>query len=202
MFWAILSLVLPVTFGHVTACRSAALAFSPAIHFVMNNSAPCFAVLCHSSSSWATIVHLSGWMPKTLRSYRRHPTHSFYCPPAEPAPPTSSPSITHSGSLVSSMRATNPANRIRLLRSVASMLSLPVFTRVSVGDRVVGAIVLSPSDAAGQEAVVGSAQRVVVTRARAPPQLLDPLHRMAKAQSHRPPDLLPRPLVKLGSESI
>ena len=39
---------------------------------------------------------------------------------------------------------------------------------VEEGDRMVGAIALSPSDAAGQEAVVGSAQRVVVTRARAP----------------------------------
>ena len=33
---------------------------------------------------------------------------------------------------------------------------------------MVGASALSPSDAAGQEAVEGSAQRVVVTRARAP----------------------------------
>ena len=33
---------------------------------------------------------------------------------------------------------------------------------------MVGAIVLSPIDAASQEAVVGSAQRVVVARARAP----------------------------------
>ena len=33
---------------------------------------------------------------------------------------------------------------------------------------MVGASALSPSDAAGQEAVVGSAQHVVVTRARAP----------------------------------
>ena len=47
-----------------------------------------------------------------------------------------------------------PRGRIRLLRSVASMLSLPVFTRV-----VIGASVLLISDAAGQEAVVGSAQR-------------------------------------------
>ena len=31
-----------------------------------------------------------------------------------------------------------------------------------------GAIAISPSDAAGQEAMVGSAQRVVVARARAP----------------------------------
>ena len=33
---------------------------------------------------------------------------------------------------------------------------------------MVGAIVLSPTDAASQESVVGSAQRVVVARARAP----------------------------------
>ena len=35
-------------------------------------------------------------------------------------------------------------------------------------NRVVGAIVLSPTDASGREAVVGSAQRVVVARARDP----------------------------------
>ena len=40
--------------------------------------------------------------------------------------------------------------------------------RVQIGDRVVGAIVLLPTDAASPEAVVGSAQRVVVARARAP----------------------------------
>ena len=68
------------------------------------------------------------------------------------------------------MRTTNPANKIRLLRKVASMLSLPVLTseRVQIGNRVVGAIVLLPTDVASQEPVVGSAQRVVVARARAP----------------------------------
>ena len=40
--------------------------------------------------------------------------------------------------------------------------------RVQIGKRVVGATVLSPTDAASQEAVVGSAQRIVVARARAP----------------------------------
>ena len=40
--------------------------------------------------------------------------------------------------------------------------------RVQIGNRVVGAIVLSPTDAANQESVVGLAQRVVVGRARAP----------------------------------
>ena len=58
LLWATLSFVLPVTFGQIAACRSAALALSAAIHFVMKNSAPCFAVLCHSPSSWAAIVHL------------------------------------------------------------------------------------------------------------------------------------------------
>ena len=37
-----------------------------------------------------------------------------------------------------------------------------------VGDLVVGASALSPSGAAGQNAVVGSAQRIVVARVRAP----------------------------------
>ena len=43
--WAILSLVLPVTFGHTTACRSPALAFSAVFHFAMKRSAPCSAAL-------------------------------------------------------------------------------------------------------------------------------------------------------------
>ena len=40
--------------------------------------------------------------------------------------------------------------------------------RVQIGNGVVGTIVLSPTDAASQEPVVGSAQRVVVASARAP----------------------------------
>ena len=138
----------------------------------MKCSAPCSAVLRHSrSSSWAAVVHWSALMPKALRSSRKHPIHSFSWPSTQPAPLlTSSPNITHFGSLVSSMRATNPAKKIHLLRKVASILSLPVLInkRVQIGNRVVGAIVLSQIDAGSQEPVVGSAQRVVVARARAP----------------------------------
>ena len=48
------------------------------------------------------------------------------------------------------------------------MLSLLVLTSVSqIRNRVVGSTVLSPTDAASQGPVVGSAQRVVVARARA-----------------------------------
>ena len=77
--------------------------------------------------------------------------HPLFClTPHTASAPANSPNITHVESLVSSMRATNPANKIRLLRKVASMISLFVL------------------NAASQEPVVGSAQRVVVTRAWAP----------------------------------
>ena len=128
---SILSLVLPVTFGHTTACRSPALAFSAAIHPATKCSAPCSAVLQYSPSSWAAVVHWSALMPKALRSSRKHPIHYFSCPPTEPAPPTNSPNITHFSSLVSSMRATNTANKIHLLRKVASMFSLLILISVS-----------------------------------------------------------------------
>ena len=112
LYATLYSLVLPVTFGHVSACINAALALSAAIHFVMKISAPCLAVLCHSPSSWAAILHLSGSMPKILRPSRRHPIYSFSCLHEETAPPTSSPNITHFGNLVSScLLYTSPSPR-------------------------------------------------------------------------------------------
>ena len=131
LFWAILSLVLTVTIGRTAACHSPALAFSAAIHIAMKRSVPCSAVLRHFRSSWAAVIHWSALIPKALRSSRKHPIHYFSCPPTQPAPLTSSPNITHFGSLVFSMRATNTANKIHLLRRFASMLSLPVLTSVS-----------------------------------------------------------------------
>ena len=103
-------------------------AFSPAIYFAMKRFCSCSAVLRHSPSSWAVVVHWWALMPKAPKT---HPIHSFSCPPTQPRPPTNSPNITHFGTLVSSMRATNPANKIRLLRKVASMLSFSVLLSVS-----------------------------------------------------------------------
>ena len=91
----------------------------------------CSAVLRHSPSSWAAVVHWSALMPKALRSSMKHPIHSFSWPRTQPAPSTISPNITHFGSFVPSMRATNTASKIRILRKVASMLSLPVLISVS-----------------------------------------------------------------------
>ena len=108
-----------------------ALASSAAIHFAMKCSAPCSAVLRHYPSSWAAVVHWSAFMPKALRSSKKHPVHSFSCPPlTQPVPLTNSPNITHFESLVSSMRTRNPANKIRVLRKLISMLSRPVLISV------------------------------------------------------------------------
>ena len=58
-----------------------------------------------------------------------HPLFSLG--PHTARPPTISPNITHFGSLVSSIGVTNPANKIRLLRKVASVLSLSALISVS-----------------------------------------------------------------------
>ena len=88
LLWAILSLVLPVAFGHITACRSSALASAVAIHFAMKCSAPCSAVLRYFPPSWAAVVvHWLALMPIALRSPRKHPIHSIPCPPHSPRPP-------------------------------------------------------------------------------------------------------------------
>ena len=86
---SILSLVLPVTFGHATtACHSPAVAFSATINFAMKHAAPCSAVFCHSHSSWTVVGHWSALIPKALTPSRKHPIHSFSCPPPRsPRPP-------------------------------------------------------------------------------------------------------------------
>ena len=126
LLWDIPSLVLPATFGHTTAYRSSALPFSAVIHFAMEHPARCSDVLRHSSSCWAAVVHWSTFMSKALRSSRKHPIDFFSGSLTQPVPSTKSPNIMHFGNLVSSMRATNPTNKIRHLRKVASMLLLLV----------------------------------------------------------------------------
>ena len=117
---------------HCMPYSSPALAFSAAIHFAIKCFAPRSAVLRYPPSSWAAVVHRSALMPKVLRSSRKYAIHYFSWLPTQPAPPTNnSPNIRHFGSPISSIRTINPANKIRLLRKVASMLSLPVFISVS-----------------------------------------------------------------------
>ena len=68
--------------------RSPSLTFSAAIQLTMKRSALCSSALRHYPSSWATGVLWSALIPKALRSFRRHPVHSFPCPPTQPAPPS------------------------------------------------------------------------------------------------------------------
>ena len=105
--------------AYESACRSPALSFSAAIHFAMKCSAFCSAVLRHPPSSWTAVVHYLALVPKALRSSKKHHIHSFPWPPTQPAPPTTFPSIRHFGSLVSSMRATNPAKKLLLHTLIA-----------------------------------------------------------------------------------
>ena len=165
LLWAILSLVLPITFGLVTAYRNLALAFSEAIHFAMKRSVPYSAVLRHSA-----VVHWSSLIPKASRSSSRRPINSFFCLSTQHAHPHQCFFNTrHFGSLVPFIRTTNLANRIHLLHMITSIALISCFhERVVIGDRMVSANVISPTDAVNQEAVVGSAQRVVVSRAWAP----------------------------------
>ena len=149
--------------------RSPALASSAAIHFAMNYSAPCFAVLRRPPSSRAAVI-LVGVDAESSEVVQETPHPLlFFLAPIQPTPPTDSPNITHFGSPVPSVRATNPANKSPL-HEVASLLSLSVLInkRVQIENRAVAAVVLSPTNAASQETVVRSAQRVAVARARAP----------------------------------
>ena len=82
LLWAILSLIIPVKFGHTTACRSPAPAFSEAIHLAIKCSAPCSAVLRHFPSIWTTVIHWSMLMSVALRSSRKHPFTFFPAPQA------------------------------------------------------------------------------------------------------------------------
>ena len=69
------------------------------------------------------------------------------------------------------MPATNSASRILRLLCLKPLDALTFRLhdkRAHIGNRVVSAIVPTPTDAASQESVVGSAQPVVVVRARAP----------------------------------
>ena len=81
LLWAILSLVLPVTFGHATACRSPAPAFSAVMYFAMKRSAPSSAVLRHSPSSWAAVNPLVGVDIESSEIVQQTPHPLFFLAP-------------------------------------------------------------------------------------------------------------------------
>ena len=110
---------------------------------------------------------LVGVDAENCKSSRRHPIDSFSCRPAETALPEFSQHQAFRQSCVFHARHGPREQDPPLLAQYRlDALAPRLHKGFKVGDRVVGASALSPSDAAGQEAVVGSARRVVVTRAR------------------------------------
>ena len=142
MLLAIPPLVLPVTFGH--SC-SPTQTFSAAIHLAIKCFAPSlFYRLAPFSLVLGCSRPLIGAHTESSEVVQQIPHPIVSLPPHADRAPSNFPSITHSGSLVSSMHAPNTVNRIRLLHTLDSMLSLPVYInkRVQIGNRVVGAILL------------------------------------------------------------
>ena len=167
-------IILPFDAVHILrfACQFCMPKSSPcsvAITFTNNRSAPCSAVLRHSPSSWAPVVHWSTLIPKALRSSRKHPIHfSFLCPPAQPAQSAPSGQRTSRTPAVScpscapQSRKEDPPPAHYRLDSLASRFH----ERVQIGNRLVDVIILSPTDTASQETVMGSAKYVVVAHTR------------------------------------
>ena len=152
----------------MTAYLSPALIFSVASHFAMKHSAPCSTVLRHFPSSWAAAVRWSALIPKALKSSKNYPIHYFSCPPTQPAPPpllraSRTSAVSYILHACHKTREQGPPPAYSRLDALISRLG----KRVQKEIRVVGTIVLAPTDAASQEDVVGSAQRAVVARARA-----------------------------------
>ena len=131
------------------------LGFAATIH-EMFVSASCSAVLRHSSSSWAAVVHWSALMQKALRSSRKHPIHSLSWPPTQPASPTISEYHALRQSRILHARHKSREQDPPPAKSRLDALTSRLEKRVQIGNRVVGAIMLSPTDAASQQPVVGS----------------------------------------------
>ena len=79
--WAIPPLVLPVTFGHTTSCRSRALIFSATIYFAMKRSTSCSDILRHPPSSWAAVVHWSAFYTESTEVVQETPHQLLFLAP-------------------------------------------------------------------------------------------------------------------------
>ena len=161
---AILILVVPVTFRHTAACRTAA------VHLAVKRSASCSAVLRHPPSFWATYSRPLVCGNTESSEIIQETPHPLVClpPHAARAPHRFSKHYALRQSRVLHVRHNDcAATRIRILCTIPSITSR-LHEGVQIANWVIGAIVLLPTDAARQEAVVGSAEGVVVVRARAP----------------------------------
>ena len=132
-------------------------------HSAIQCSAPCSAVLRHSPSSGAAVVHWSALMPKALRSSRKQSHPLFFLVPHA----TRHPQHFSEYHALRQSRILHARHKFRKQDPRPALISR-LDKRVQIENRVAGAIVFSPTEAANQGPAVGSAQRVVVARAQAP----------------------------------
>ena len=119
---------------------------------------------------------LVGFNTESSELIQETPHSFFFLPPPRsplsPSPFQTSPFRTSLNSAVSCPYATRqkPREQYRLPPACycVNALASRYYEGVHIGKREVGAVVLLLTEAANQKAVVGSLQRVVVARARAP----------------------------------
>ena len=161
-----LSLVLPATFGHTTACRSPALTFSAAIHFAMKRSTPLFRRLASFTLVLDCCRPLVRVDTESSEVVPETPHSLFFLPPqAARAPHQISEHHALRQSRVLYARHKFLEQDPPPAHNGLDALTCRLDGGVQVGNRVVDAMVLSPTDEASQEAMVGSVQRVVGARA-------------------------------------
>ena len=132
---------------------------------------PSSTVLRHYTSSWAAVVHWSALMPKALRSSKKHPHPLFFLPP--PPHTARAPHQFYEHYALRESRILHARHKSRKqdprpAQSRLDALRSRLDKRVQIGNWMVGAIVLTPTEAASQKSVVGPTQPVVVARVRAP----------------------------------
>ena len=156
---------LSVTFGHTTTSCSAVLAFSVSIYSAMKRSA-LVPPSCAVSLTLGCSGHWSALIPNALRPSGRRSIHSLPCPPR--ANRAFHRFLEHGAFRQS--RVPHARNSYREQDTPRAHNRLDALTShinkgVQIGNRVVGDIVLSPTNLVYQEAVMYSAHRVVVVYA-------------------------------------
>ena len=158
---SILSLVLPVRFGHITACQSSpgVLCSDPFRHetfrplFRRPTPFPivlgCSRLLVGVDAGSSEVVQETSHPFFSLPPYAARAPHQF-----------SEHHALRQFRIHHKPREQDPSRLDALTSRLDERVQI-------VGNREVGAIVLPPTDAASQEAAVGSSQRIVVARARA-----------------------------------
>lgn len=118
----------------------------------------------HLSESWAVIIYRSVSISKGLILTRGHSTYSFSCARGNRTPHEVSKHATFRETSAFRTRHKACEQNPFLTQYCLDALALRRQESVKVGDRMVWAFMISRSDEAGQDVIIGSVQRIVVTQ--------------------------------------